>query len=191
MGSIRPLSDGGGRSTVQEGNFCFLDFWLFFFCFILSIWWRRKTHTLLSYIWNVALWLNNLLLLFIVKQPLNVFSEYGRSEWFMSSKFQGQSKIGFAKTLFWSLLRVQLFAWSLDKNAAAIGGASKPLSTVFSVVYPIWKVAGSNSSSSRNRSTSNRNSSSGSCRNGSRNGNSSRLTRLWNSFLREQGDPTT
>ena len=36
---------------------------------------------------------------------------------------------------------MQLFAWSLDKNAAAIGGASKPLSTVFSVVYPIWKVA--------------------------------------------------
>ena len=69
------------------------------------------------------------------------FTEYGQSEWFMSSKFQGQSKIGFAKTLFWSLLRVQLFAWSLDKNAAAIGGASKPLSTVFSVVYPIWKVA--------------------------------------------------
>ena len=68
-------------------------------------------------------------------------TEYGQSEWFMSSKFQGQSKIGFAKTLFWSLLRVQLFAWSLDKNAAAIGGASKPLSTVFSVVYPIWKVA--------------------------------------------------
>ena len=36
---------------------------------------------------------------------------------------------------------MQLFAWSLDKNAAAIGGASKPPSTVFSVVYPIWKVA--------------------------------------------------
>ena len=86
---------------------------------------------------------------------------------------------------------MQLFAWSLDKNAAAIGGASKPLSTVFSVVYPIWKVAAAVAVAvveieaavieiaveEIEAAVYNRSNSSRSCRNGGRNGNSSRL--IW------------
>ena len=84
---------------------------------------------------------------------------------------------------------MQLFAWSLDKNAAAIGGASKPLSTVFSVVYPIWKVAAAVAVveieaavieiavEEIEAAVYNRSNSSRSCRNGGRNGNSSRL--IW------------
>ena len=76
MGSIRPLSDEGGRSTVQEG--IFLLFGPLVVLFLLNSIYMMTSQN--SYLTELhlkccaeALWLTNLLLLFVVKQLLNVF----------------------------------------------------------------------------------------------------------------------